>query len=103
MRSAAWGSMRSLAIVLLFLTYVGTPLFAEEDKLSLPADIQMIFVPPGKFLMGSPKGEKGRGRDEDQVAVEITRQFYWFFSNLCGLRGRGHHSGTARECEMSRT
>ena len=36
----------------------------------------MIYCPPGSFTMGSPATETNRGKDEDQVAVTISRGFY---------------------------
>jgi formylglycine-generating enzyme required for sulfatase activity len=38
--------------------------------------MQLVLVPPGKFLMGSPKSEKERHNDEAEHEVEITRPFY---------------------------
>jgi formylglycine-generating enzyme required for sulfatase activity len=38
--------------------------------------MKLALIPAGKFLMGSPPDEKGRGDDEEQHEVEITRPFY---------------------------
>jgi formylglycine-generating enzyme required for sulfatase activity len=38
--------------------------------------LELVLVPPGRFLMGSPDGEKERTLDELQHAVELTRPFY---------------------------
>ena len=38
--------------------------------------MKLVYIPPGKFLMGSPSEEKGRFDDEEQHEVEITRGFY---------------------------
>jgi formylglycine-generating enzyme required for sulfatase activity len=39
--------------------------------------MKLVWCPPGKFAMGSPKDEKGRHRDEeDQVQVTLTRGFW---------------------------
>jgi formylglycine-generating enzyme required for sulfatase activity len=38
--------------------------------------MKLVLIPKGKFLMGSPKPEKGRRLYEDQHQVEITRPFY---------------------------
>jgi formylglycine-generating enzyme required for sulfatase activity len=52
------------------------------DWLRLPVekknDLGMTFVlvPPGTFLMGSPRDEPGRGSDETQFPVTLTRPFY---------------------------
>jgi sulfatase modifying factor 1 len=38
--------------------------------------MQFIFIPPGRFVMGSPPGEPGRQRDEVPHEVVLTRGFY---------------------------
>lgn len=39
--------------------------------------MKLAWIPPGKFLMGSPATEEGRSSDEGpQHEVEITRGFY---------------------------
>jgi len=38
--------------------------------------IEMVWCPPGEFLMGSPEGEEGRSRDETQHRVNLTRGFW---------------------------
>lgn len=49
---------------------------------ALPKDIvnsigmKLVYIPPGKFTMGSPKNEKDRGDKEDQHEVEISKGFY---------------------------
>ena len=35
-----------------------------------------VLIPSGYFVMGSPDNEKGRGDDEDQVDVTITKPFW---------------------------
>ena len=54
-------------------------LLAEADECRdfiNQAGIRMIWVKPGKFVMGSPPHEAGRDPDENQVEVEITRGFW---------------------------
>jgi formylglycine-generating enzyme required for sulfatase activity len=36
----------------------------------------LIEIPAGKFTMGSPAGEKQRGKNEEQVAVTLTKPFW---------------------------
>ena len=38
--------------------------------------LEMIWCPPGKFLMGSPETEPGREPDETQHEVTLTRGFW---------------------------
>lgn len=38
--------------------------------------MNLVWCPPGSFTMGSPKTEKGRNDDEDQVHVTLTRGFW---------------------------
>ena len=33
-------------------------------------------IPAGTFTMGSPASEEGRGRDEDQVEVTLSKPFF---------------------------
>ena len=40
------------------------------------AELEMIWVEPGTFTMGSPTTESGRGTDETQHEVTLTRGFY---------------------------
>jgi formylglycine-generating enzyme required for sulfatase activity len=48
----------------------------EEDDDIGGAKIKFVLVPPGKFLMGSPKDEKERFDEEMLHEVTITRPFY---------------------------
>lgn len=49
-----------------------------ERTLDLPGGVElpMVFVPPGSFLMGSPKSEKDRQSNEARHAVTLTRGFW---------------------------
>jgi formylglycine-generating enzyme required for sulfatase activity len=49
-----------------------------QRTILLADDIKMAFsfIPPGSFLMGSPKGEEGRSDDEVQHRVTLTKG-YW--------------------------
>jgi len=38
--------------------------------------MKLVYIPPGKFIMGSPGGEQGRFDYEHQHEVEITKSFY---------------------------
>jgi formylglycine-generating enzyme required for sulfatase activity len=38
--------------------------------------MKLVLIPPGKFIMGSPKVEEGRHENEVQHEVEITKAYY---------------------------
>ena len=38
--------------------------------------IQFVHIKPGTFVMGSPRGERGREWDEDAHTVHLTKGFY---------------------------
>jgi len=38
--------------------------------------LELVWVPPGEFTMGSPSSEEGRGSDEKQHRVKITNGFW---------------------------
>ncbi len=40
------------------------------------ATMEMVWCPPGTFMMGSPKGEVGRGRYENSHQVRLTQGFW---------------------------
>ncbi|MSR50504.1 MAG: WGR domain-containing protein [Gemmataceae bacterium] len=48
---------------------------AEED-LGKGVKLEMVLVPAGKFMMGSPASEKNRYDDETQHKVTLTKPFY---------------------------
>ena len=50
----------------------------ETKTLTLPggATMEMIYVAPGSFMMGSPSSEEGRKRDEVQHRVTLTKGFW---------------------------
>jgi formylglycine-generating enzyme required for sulfatase activity len=55
--------------------------FILNPKVNLPSatnsiGMEFVQIPAGKFLMGSPESEDGRGDDEDEHEVEITQPYY---------------------------
>src|SRR5688572_14493486 len=38
--------------------------------------MKFVWIPPGSFMMGSPKEEKGRREDETPHKVTLTKGFY---------------------------
>jgi formylglycine-generating enzyme required for sulfatase activity len=39
-------------------------------------NLEMVLIPEGKFVMGSPESEKGRRDNEKQHGVTLTKSFY---------------------------
>ena len=50
----------------------------ETKTITLPggATMEMIYVSPGSFMMGSPSSEDGRNDDEAQHSVTLTKGFW---------------------------
>ncbi len=48
----------------------------EKEDLVNGIKLEMVLIPAGKFVMGSPVGEKGRNDDENQHEVTLTKPFY---------------------------
>ena len=49
---------------------------AEVIELGKDVKLEMLLIPAGKFLMGSPATEKGRYTNETQHEVTLTKPFY---------------------------
>jgi len=49
----------------------GVPVAFENDL-----GMRFVLIPSGTFVMGSPEDEKGRGNDETQHEVTITKPYY---------------------------
>ena len=49
---------------------------ARSVDLNASVAMDMLWVPAGIFMMGSPTGEAGRGTDETQHQVTLTHGFY---------------------------
>lgn len=47
----------------------------EAIDLGKGINLEMVFIPAGKFKMGSPETEKGRQKNEVQHEVAITKSF----------------------------
>jgi len=49
-----------------------------EDKIDLGKriNLEMVLIPSGKFMMGSPVSEKAHRKDETQHEVTLTKPFY---------------------------
>ncbi len=72
-----------LVVLSASLLTTGLPCRSEEGQGKKPPreiensiGMKVVLIPPGKFIMGSPKDEKGRNKDEEQHEVEITKAFH---------------------------
>jgi formylglycine-generating enzyme required for sulfatase activity len=54
------------------------PYGIQEKEINNSIGMKLILIPAGKFLMGSPKDEKGRDDDDDETQHEVTisKPFY---------------------------
>lgn len=61
-----------------WLTKYTGPKHGDVKTLTLPggATMEMIYVAPGSFMMGSPPSEEGRFYDETQHRVTLTKGFW---------------------------
>jgi len=48
----------------------------EEQELAEDVRLEMVLIPAGTFMMGSPASEKGRSDDETQHQVTLTKSYY---------------------------
>ncbi len=79
-------TISSIAVVAMSITLTATVRAAAPDakpivsmqakEFALPDAIEMVKIPAGKFVMGSPKGEVGRDEDETQRTITISKPFY---------------------------
>jgi formylglycine-generating enzyme required for sulfatase activity len=49
---------------------------ADQRRLTNSLDMELVLIPAGEFVMGSPRWEAGRKADELPHRVRITRPFY---------------------------
>ena len=66
--------MRAVAVGMVLLC--GIAQGAEPKTVTNSIGMKLIEIPAGKFMMGSPAGEKDRDSDEEQVAVTLTKPFW---------------------------
>ncbi|MGL4465339.1 MAG: SUMF1/EgtB/PvdO family nonheme iron enzyme [Planctomycetia bacterium] len=50
--------------------------YKQPLELTNSLGMKLVLIPPGRFLMGSPKSEKVRSNDEAQKDVTLTKPFY---------------------------
>jgi formylglycine-generating enzyme required for sulfatase activity len=52
------------------------PASSHQREITNSIDMKLVLIPPGKFQMGSPRGELERKAEESRHEVTITRPFY---------------------------
>jgi eukaryotic-like serine/threonine-protein kinase len=83
---------------------------SAEERLVVMTDgieLPLRWCPPGTFVMGSPERDAGRGIDEDQVKVTLTKGFWmaeWavtqeLYQSVIGTNP-AHFEGPRRPVEM---
>src|SRR5476651_1463574 len=70
-----------IALVAAFVTLEGDAVHAQPKKdppknFTNTIGMKFVWIPPGNFMMGSPKEEKERQDDETQHKVTLTKGFY---------------------------
>src|SRR5690349_1290751 len=56
---------------------VAGPYVARVDTTAGPLSVEMVYVPGGRFRMGSPPGEPGREDDDELAPVEVQVGGFW--------------------------
>jgi sulfatase modifying factor 1 len=69
----------SLSLIVALTSYV--PIYAQDKKappknFTNSIGMKFVWIPPGNFVMGSPKEEKEREANETQHKVTLTKGFY---------------------------
>ena len=54
----------------------GSARATQEQGWRSPLGIEFVWIPAGRFVMGSPEGEEGRATDEVQHEVRISQGFW---------------------------
>ncbi len=55
---------------------VARPTAGQGKKITNSIGMEFVYIPPGTFMMGSLRNEKGRDNDERQHQVTLTKGFY---------------------------
>jgi sulfatase modifying factor 1 len=70
----------SIALVAAFVTLAGDAVHAQQKdppkNFTNSIGMKFVWIPPGNFMMGSPKDEKLRRDKETQHKVTLTKGFY---------------------------
>jgi sulfatase modifying factor 1 len=77
---------------------------AAAAPIAAPAPVALVPIPPGRFVMGSPQSEIGRGADETPHIVSISRGFLLGQHEVTQAEWRAvmrTSPGFFRDCEAS--
>ena len=69
-------SLITLLTVLLVLFFILRPAAGQSRVITNKLGMRFVYIPPGSFLMGSPRSELGRQWHEKQHRVTISKGFY---------------------------
>ncbi|MFM9117282.1 MAG: formylglycine-generating enzyme family protein, partial [Planctomycetota bacterium] len=66
----------ALSLVLAMILNAPAAESLDEKEIANSLGMKLVYIPPGKFTMGSPESEPGREAQEVQHEVEFTKGFY---------------------------
>jgi formylglycine-generating enzyme required for sulfatase activity len=66
----------SKGIVLMLLFFVDQLQAQSPKVITNSIGMKLVLIPKGTFMMGSPKSEEGRQKDETQHEVTISKDYY---------------------------
>jgi formylglycine-generating enzyme required for sulfatase activity len=66
------------------------PVHAQEKKdppknFTNSIGMKFVWIPPGNFMMGSPKEEKRRNANETRHKVTLTKGYYGPSQKICNI------------------
>ena len=65
-----------ILIALVFARFADAKEPKQGDEIKNSLGMRLVYIPPGKFTMGSPEREQGRESQETKHEVELTKGFY---------------------------
>ena len=94
-------SVFSLLISLVSQEAVAGDKSANRKTFTNPIGMKFVLIPAGSFMMGSPPDEPGRGDDERQHRVTLTKGFYMGVTEVTQRQWRqimGNNPSHFRHC-----
>ena len=68
--------IRTIILTIVLSLLFASVLPAAQQGFTNKLGMKFVYIKPGRFIMGSPSGESGRGGDETQHRVTFTKGFY---------------------------